>query len=70
MPCGDDKGPFVTFDALELPAPLYGLFGSGIDAAGVLVEVEGGFTHDWSKHWYYRRLIQRLFCLICLLERS
>ena len=46
MPRLDNEGLVVTFDMLELAASLYGLLGGGIDAAGVLAEVEGGFTHD------------------------
>ena len=46
MPRRDGEGSVVTLNALELAASLYGLFGGGIDAAGGLGEVEGGFTHD------------------------
>ena len=53
MPRRDGEGLVVAFNTFELAAPFYGLVGGSIDAARVLVEVEGGFTHDWSKHWYY-----------------
>ena len=36
MPRRDGKCLVVTFDMFELAAPLYGLFGGGIDAAGEL----------------------------------
>ena len=39
MPCRDGEGLVVAFNALELVASHYGLFGGGIDAAGVLAEV-------------------------------
>ena len=45
MPCCDGEGLIIAFDTLELVAPVYGLFGGGIDAAGVLAEIESGFTH-------------------------
>lgn len=46
MPCRDGEGLVVAFDTFELAAPLNGPFGSGIDAAGVLCKVDGGFMHD------------------------
>lgn len=45
MPRRDGKGLVVTFNALELAALLDGLLRGGIDTAGWLGEVEGGFTH-------------------------
>lgn len=50
MPRHDGEGPVVALDMFELTAPLYGLFGGGIDAAGVLAEVEGGFMHYYANY--------------------
>ena len=41
----NSEGLVITLNPLELAASLYGLLGGGIDAAGVLVEVEGGGAH-------------------------
>lgn len=57
MPCRDGEGLVVTFNALELAALLDGLLRGGIDPAGGLGEVEGGFTHDATP---MQSLIQRL----------
>ena len=46
MPRRDNKGSIVAFNAFELATPLYGFLGGSIDAASVLAEIEGGFTHD------------------------
>ena len=46
MPCHDGEGLVVTFNALELATLLDGLLGGGIDATGVLIEVEGGSAHN------------------------
>ena len=51
VPRRDGEGLVVAFNPLELAAPLYGLFGGGIDAAGGLAEVEGGFTHSWTSYF-------------------
>ena len=45
MPRRDGKSLVIAFNPLKLATPLYGLFGGGIDAARVLAEIEGGFTH-------------------------
>jgi hypothetical protein len=39
MPRRDGKSLVIAFYPLELVTPLYGLFGGGIDTAGVLTEV-------------------------------
>ena len=45
MPRRDGEGLVVAFDALELAALPDGLLRGSINAAGVLVEVEGGGAH-------------------------
>lgn len=46
MPRCDGEGSIVALDTLKLATPLYGFLGGSIDAAGILAEVEGGFTHS------------------------
>lgn len=46
MPRRDGEDLVVALDTLKLATPLYGLFCGSIDAAGVLAEVESGFTHN------------------------
>ena len=65
MPRRDGKSLVIAFYPLELAAPLYGLFGGGINAAGGLIEVEGGFTHDAkNQKKHYRRLFQLHFKIL------
>ena len=45
MPRCNGEGLVVALDTIELATPLYGLVSGSIDAAGGLIEVEGGFTH-------------------------
>lgn len=45
MPRRDGESLVIAFNPFELATPLYGLFGGGIDAAGVLGEVESCFSH-------------------------
>ena len=45
MPRLVGEGLVVTFDTLELASPFYSLLCGGIDAAGVLGEVESCFSH-------------------------